>query len=117
MNALDLLDTLALVVWVGWAWGGWIPRGTRFERDWTNWIFFEFRPFVPPAILCDHLWWVYGQGDPFNQVRLSLTAVALFGWWLSRKDHDDRWKRRRDTARALVKDIGHRLVVVPDGAS
>lgn len=81
-----------------------------------GWLKYELRPAVLPAILFIHVYEVAQHHDPLNPWRLIMTVAWLWLWWSDRND-DDRWKRRAKAAAGVVRNLGHRLVVVPAGGS
>lgn len=111
---------LANTVSAAWATGGLIVdvarklRPGRPDPRVAGWCKHELRPFILPAILFIHMYSVAQYHDPFNAWRLFMTALWLWLWWTDRND-DDRWKRRAKAAAGVVRNLGHRLVVVPDG--
>ncbi len=82
-------------------------------------LFFEIRPFVPALIagrfICDAI----NDGTERVGWRIIFLAMDIAVYAIARreKDDDDRWKKRAAKAADKVQDLGHRLVVVPGGAS
>ena len=84
----------------------------------ANWLFFEIRPFVPALIAGRYICDAVTDGTDRIGWRIVFLALDIFVYAIARreKDDDDRWKRRAAKVAESVRDLGHRLVVVPGGA-
>lgn len=75
-------------------------------------LFAEIRPFLPWIIVGDLLVEAlrYGHVTPIS---VALHAVGALLWAASRRDDDDRWKRRRKRLTEKITRAGSRLTVTP----
>ncbi len=82
-------------------------------------VFFEIKPFALPLIAVMHISATWGDPHPYNPGQMFSTGISLAYWWMVRnkKDDDDRWKRRRTKVTEAVRQVGGRLVVVPEGGA
>lgn len=79
-----------------------------------NWVFFEFRPFVPAGLAVAFVTGGMANDGNYAGMRLFNLIVGMVGWLLARwdKDDDDRWNKRRQAVADRVANVGHKLVVV-----
>ncbi len=89
-------------------------RGLAIVRGWYH----EFKPFYLPAGIFVFAVHIVLDGWDFWQVLWLLSDLWMWRVYRDVDDDDeDRWKRRKDALAGRVKAAGHRLVVVPAGAS
>lgn len=111
---------------VGWQWSfnlsgpfAWLLPDVVVEaaREFKR----ELRVLYFPAIGVEFVAsFMVADGHRLDGWELAHYGMAIGLYWLIRmydKDDDDRWKRRRDRAAGAVKEIGGRLVVVPQPAT
>ena len=77
------------------------------------WLYHELRPFAPYFILVHML----THGSRHIIASVFELAVYTYFWYISKDaDDDDRWKKRAKSVGDAVKSLGHKLVVVNEGA-
>lgn len=117
----NLIFSSATTLWVAWILSDlaidlepFLPAHiVEAARD----LFHEVKPFAFALIVVMHITDVWDDPHPYTFGRLLGPAINIGYWWLARKRHndDDRWQRRRRKATETVRQVGARLVVVPDG--
>lgn len=89
-------------------------------RDAARRVKREVRPFYMPSIVVGLTADFFSLGrdvlDPLLLTGYGVMAVVY--WVISRADDDDddQWKRRRDRVAGAVRELGGKLVVVPEPA-
>lgn len=83
-------------------------------RDAAGHVVRAVRPLAAAGYVVRASWERAVDGNRFDAALFSLlAALLLWTWWI---DKDDPWKRRGRRALSRVKQVGQRLVVVPEGA-
>lgn len=118
-------EIISLLVWlphVTWTYAFCVRsvlRGLgRKEPRVANRLFFEIRPFVPALLAGRYICAAITDGTDWMGWRIVFLALDIAVYAMARReqDDDDRWKKRTAALADSVRDIGHRLVVVPGGA-
>lgn len=106
---VELWSALYILVGFLWVFGSFVRTLGRGPA-WMVTVKRELHPFMPAAYLIQLAVSVWGE-SPGRQALWYVIQVAAVIGWLTDKDDDDRWKRRRSRAAARVRSAGHRLVV------
>jgi hypothetical protein len=105
--AVVLIWTLGFPPMLNWV----IPA--RFRACLSN-LGAEIHPFIPYILVIDLAVDVWGETLLEGWPAYLFKAMA-FMIWLTERNDDDRWKRRRRKLRARLERAGARLIVVPAG--
>jgi hypothetical protein len=114
---LTVVGHLAGGIVTGWIWLSLgIGIGASFDRQAADWVMTlkrELKPFIPMLALFNLLMDLTILESLLGDTMSVLSCVIALWMYVSDKDDDDRWKRRRDKAAGKIKSLGHKLVVAP----
>lgn len=109
-----LISTASATVTLAWN-VAYTIRGIGFVHDIADWIFQELRPFYLPGAILAYAAQVFVEHKHLSIWQIFVVALSAVNYYMSRNDHDDRWKRRGKRAAEKVANLGGKLTVVPAG--